>query len=216
MKALLKKEFGFTATPLTYLFLIAAFMTLLPGYPILCGSFFVCLGIFYTFQMAREGNDVLFSSLMPIRKKDVVRARYVFVISIQMIAFLINVVLTIVRMTILADSKVYLENALMNANLFYLGLVLLIFAAFNLIFVAGFWKDAYRIGVPFITSAVVIFLIIAAGEALHYIPGLGFLNTPYEKIGIQSIILAACAIIYVLANIIGCRRSERSFETVQL
>ena len=42
MKNLLKKELKLAASPLTWLFLVAAFMTMIPGYPILVGAFFVC------------------------------------------------------------------------------------------------------------------------------------------------------------------------------
>ena len=48
-------------------------MTLLPGYPILCGVFFITLGIFQSFQSAREANDIVFSALLPIAKRDVVK-----------------------------------------------------------------------------------------------------------------------------------------------
>ena len=44
MNALLKKEMQLSALLLTYLFIGFGFMTLVPGYPILCGVFFVCPG----------------------------------------------------------------------------------------------------------------------------------------------------------------------------
>lgn len=54
MNKLLKKELRLTAAPITYFFLAFGLMTLIPGYPILVGGFFITLGIFYTFQMARR------------------------------------------------------------------------------------------------------------------------------------------------------------------
>ena len=78
MNKLLKKELRLTAAPITYFFLAFALMTLIPGYPILVGGFFITLGIFYTFQMARESNDILYTALLPCKKQDVVRAKYAF------------------------------------------------------------------------------------------------------------------------------------------
>ena len=49
---------------------------MIPGYPILCGAFFVCLGIFYTYQQARECDDITYTVLLPVRKRDVVTAKY--------------------------------------------------------------------------------------------------------------------------------------------
>ena len=73
MNKLLKKELRLTAAPITYFFLAFAVMTLIPGYPILVGGFFITLGIFYTFQMARESNDILYTALLSCKKQDVVR-----------------------------------------------------------------------------------------------------------------------------------------------
>ena len=59
MKNLLIKEIRLASSLLSYLFLLFSLMTLIPGYPIMVGSFFVCLGIFQSFQNARETNDIL-------------------------------------------------------------------------------------------------------------------------------------------------------------
>ena len=54
MKNLLIKDLRLSASALTYGFLAASLMTMLPGYPILMGAFFICLGIFHSFQDGRE------------------------------------------------------------------------------------------------------------------------------------------------------------------
>ena len=66
MNALLNKEMRLSASILSYLFIGFGLMTLLPGYPILCGVFFVTLGLFQSFQSAREANDIVFSALLPV------------------------------------------------------------------------------------------------------------------------------------------------------
>ena len=150
MNALLRKEMRLSASVLSYLFIAFGIMTLLPGYPILCGAFFVTLGLFHSFQNAREANDIVYSALLPIAKHDVVKGKYQFSMMIETAAFLVMVILTIVRMTVLSDAEAYRENALMNANLFYLGMVLVVFGLFNMVFIGGFFKTAYKLS-PFIT-----------------------------------------------------------------
>lgn len=216
MKTLLIKEFKFTANILSYIFIAAALMNFFPGYPILCGAFFVSMGIFYTFQSAREGNDILFSSLLPVRKGDVVRARYIYVVVIEMLAFVLASIVTVIRMTALADAAPYINNALMNANLMSLGFSLLIYAAFNTFFVGGFWKDAYKIGKPFLISCIVTFIIIGIGETLHHLPGLAALNTPFEMLEIQLPFFAVSVIIYAVATLFSCSYSVKSFERIDL
>ena len=134
MNTLLKKEMQLSALLLTYLFIGFGFMTLVPGYPILCGVFFVCLGIYQSFQSAREANDIVYSALLPVAKRDVVRGKYLFSVMIELAGFLGMALLTLLRMTLLSDSAIYRQNALMNANPFFLGMALLIFGMFNLIF----------------------------------------------------------------------------------
>lgn len=46
MKNILKKELTLSASILSYLFILFGLMFFIPGYPILCGVFFVTLGIF--------------------------------------------------------------------------------------------------------------------------------------------------------------------------
>lgn len=89
MNKLLKKELRLTAAPITYFFLAFALMTLIPGYPILVGGFFITLGIFYTFQMARESNDILYTALLPCKKQDVVLAKYTFCVLIELLGWLL-------------------------------------------------------------------------------------------------------------------------------
>ena len=66
MRNIMRKEMKLSASPLPFLFILFGLMFFLPGYPILCGAFFVTLGIFQGFQYAREANDIVFSSLLPI------------------------------------------------------------------------------------------------------------------------------------------------------
>ena len=82
MNALLRKEMRLSASILSYLFIAFAFMALLPGYPILCSVFFITLGIFQSFQSAREANDIVFSALLPVAKRDEVKGKYIFSIFI--------------------------------------------------------------------------------------------------------------------------------------
>lgn len=143
MKKLLYKEMKLTATPLSYCFIVFSAMAMIPRYPILVGSFFICLGIFYTYQQIREYDDITYTVMLPVKKQDVVTAKYLFVLSIEFTAFILCTFLTIMRMRFLGNAAPYIGNQLMNANAAYLGYVMLVFAAFNSIFLGGFFKTAY-------------------------------------------------------------------------
>ncbi len=217
MRNLLMKEFKLATPVLTYLFIGFALMTFIPGYPILCGAFFVCMGIFQSYQINRESNDILYSVLLPVSKSDVVKGKYLAVVILQMMAFILCVICTLVRMLKLSNALVYETNVLMPANFVYLAFVLLIFACFNAIFLGGFFKTAYDIGKPFILFIVVNFVVIAVAEALHYMPGLGWTKAlDFSFLEKQVISLIVVIFIYVATTIISCRKSCLRFQKIDL
>lgn len=217
MNKLIKKEFTLTAAPLTYVFLTFGLMTMIPGYPILVGGFFICLGIFYTFQFAREYNDVLYTALLPVRKRDVVKARYLLVVSLQMTGILLCGLLAVLRMTVLRNVPVYQSNPLMNANPAFLAYLLVIMTLFNIIFLGGFYKTAYYYGKPFILFCVAAFVVVGLGETLHHLPGLDWLNV-VTGTGVirQSVLLLVVALVYAAGTLLSMKRSQEHFEKLDL
>lgn len=216
MVKILKKEMMLSAAPLTYFFILFGFMFFLPGYPILCAPFFVTLGIFKSFQNAREANDFVFSALLPIAKRDVVKGKYIFSCFIELASLVIMAVSTLVRMTVLKDDFVYRSNALMNANLYALGAALVIFGLFHLIFIGGFFKTAYKFG-SFVSYIVAAFLALGIFEAMHYLPGMSAVNAfGFDHPGLQLALLAAGAMIYLILTWISYRNSCASFDKIDL
>ena len=216
MVNILKKEMTLSALPITYFFILFGFIFLLPGYPILCGPFFVTLGIFKSFQNAREASDFVFSALLPIAKRDVVKGKYIFSCLIELASLLVMAVSALIRMSVLKNNAVYRANALMNANLYGLGAAFVIFGLFNRIFIGGFFKTAYRFG-SFVVYIVAAFLALGIFEVLHYIPGLGAVNAfGFEHLGLQLVLLAAGAMIYLVLTRISYRNACASFEKIDL
>ncbi len=214
---LLKKEMKLAASPISFLFIVFSFMTFIPGYPICISAFFVCLGIFYTFQNSRESNDIIYSVLLPISKKDVVTARFIFVAFIQIIALLLMLGFTFFRMIVLKDTEVYITNPLQNANLFFISYVLLLFMFFNLIFVRGFFSTGYYFAKPFIFFIVISLLVVLLSEIIHYLPGLEYVNeTGFVHKKEQLIIFCISLVFYVIMTICSCKVAQRKFEKIDL
>ncbi|MBQ6281809.1 MAG: ABC-2 transporter permease [Oscillospiraceae bacterium] len=217
MRNVLRKETRLSASVLSYLFILFGLTFFLPGYPVLIGVFFVTLGIFQSFQTAREANDVVFSVLLPIAKRDVVKGKYAFVCLIECAALLLMALAVVLRMTVFAQSAVYRANALMNANFFALGTACLIFGLFNWIFVGGFFKTAYRFAHPFVTYLVVAFPVILIAEALHHVPGLEALNAfGTDGLGLQLGLLAGGLAGFLLITVLSCKRACARFEAIDL
>jgi len=220
MKKLLIKELKLATSPLTFIFLAFTIMTFIPSYPILFGAFFVCLGIFQSFHQARVTNDILFTALLPIKKQDVVKAKYIEVCFFQIAAFILFAIFTVIRMTAWKDAIIYRENFLMNANLVFLGFVLLIFLLFNVIFVRSFMKTAYNINKPYILFVIATIILVGIGEALHFILPFSFLNDNLGESGAsdlgQIIFLLVCAVLYIGGTLLTVRSSQKQFAYLDL
>ena len=216
MKKLFYKEMKLSANPLSYWFITFSAMAMLPRYPILVGAFFICLGMFHTYQQIREYDDITYTVMLPVKKQDVVTAKYLFVLFIECTAFILCTLLTIIRMKVLGNSVPYVTNQLMNANAAYLGYVLIVFAAFNSIFLAGFFRTAYQIGKPFILFCVVGFIIIIIGETLHHIPHLESLNDPASVSVPQVVILVIGVAVFMLCTWVSYQKAVKDFEAIDL
>ena len=215
MKNLLIKELRLSAHPLSFLFLAFTLMAFIPGYPILVSAFFVCFGIFQTFQNGRETNDVLYTVLLPIDKKDAVSARFVFVCFIQLAAALLSSVFTAVRMSFLADAAPYATNPMMNSTPVYIAWTFIVFALFNAAFVGPFFATAYKFGKPFVTFIVLSLLAVGTAEVLHHVPGLEFFNTS-DRLGTQILIAAAAFTVYAGVTALSLFKARKRFEKLDL
>ena len=217
MRNILLKECKLSASPLSFLFILFGLMFFLPGYPVLCGVFFVTLGIFQSYQNAREANDMVFSALLPISKRDVVKGKYLFTAAIELCGILLMAAAVVVRMTVLADAPAYRSNALMNANLFALGMAFVGFGLFNLIFVGGFFKTAYKFAGPFVGYIIAVFLMISIAETLHHVPGFAFLNAfGTEHFAVQVVLLGIGAAFYLAVTVLSCKKACKRFDKTDL
>lgn len=217
MLKLLAKEMKLAASPLSYLFIAFGLMAFLPGYPILVGTFFACLGLFQSFQCTRENNDIAYTTLLPVAKGDIVWAKFLFCLLIEACFLVVTSVPVVLRMTVLSAAPVYRSNVLMNANLVYLGFALVILGLFNRIFVGGFFKTAYRFGKPFVAFLIAAFLVVGVGETLIHIPLFSALNAfGFEHIGLQTGVLAAGLAVFALLTACAVHRSVNRFERIDL
>ena len=87
MKALLYKELKLAMHPVCYVFLfLFPLMILIPSYPIGIGFIYLfsCYPIlFLGANKGQQSNDLLYSTLLPVRKKDIVLARIITVTLMQ-------------------------------------------------------------------------------------------------------------------------------------
>ena len=215
MAKLLKKEFRLFTHPTSWLFLSFGAMMLIPGYPMYVPLFWTTLGLFYACLSARENNDLYYTLLLPVRKRDAVRARGLYFALMELLQILVCALFAILRLAL----KIGPNNAGMDVNLALFGLGLVLMGLFNLLFLPRLYRNPSAVGKPFALVTVFVFLYIVAAEVCCFtVPFFrDVLDTPDpQHLGAKLAVLLCGAAAFVLLTWLGVRKAERIFEKVDL
>ena len=223
MKALLYKEFKLAMHPICYLFVaLFPFMILIPSYPLAVGFIYVLSVYPILFLGANKGqqsNDLLFSTLLPVRKKDIVLARLITV-AVMQFAF-IAIMSALMPLAFLIQNNAHQDMAAPGIGLdgfvSILAIALIGYSIADLIFFPIYYKRGRSIVMSTLLMILgfVVYLSIFT-IALPYIPGcewyIDFLS--HKGIGVQFIVLGAALLIYVLLHFLVYKISAKKLEHV--
>ena len=215
MKNLIIKDLRLAMHPTVFLFWLLSAMLLIPNYPYYVVLFYSSLSLFFVCLGGRENLDIEFSLMLPIRKRDTVRARICFAVISQAVQLIVAVPFAALRQTMPVGGN----QVGMDANIAFFGLALLLFGIFNLQFFTSYYRAPEKVGKTFAASSVLLFIVIAVFETLtHVLPFFRLrLDTPDpaflpEKLAVLVIGLVA----YILLTFISCRISEKHFEALDI
>ena len=228
MKALLYKEFKLAMHPICYVFIgLFPLMILIPSYPLAIGFIYLlsCYPIlFLGANKGQQSNDLLYSTLLPVRKKDIVLAR-IFTVIIMQIAYMLimsalyPVALAVNNSIVVEDTGAHLNVPGLGLNGFVsiLAIAVIGFAVADLIFFPIYYKNGRSIVMStlFTILGFVVYLGIFT-IAFPYIPGMEW----YTKIlcdsgvGIQFAFLGGAIAISALLHFFVYRISSKRLEKV--
>lgn len=216
MKHLLYKELRLAKHPTMFLFLLFSAMLLIPSYPYYVAFIYTCLSVFFVFLQGRENNDLSFTALLPVRKRDIVRARCLLVVLMQLAQVLVSLPCAIVgaRINPLGGNAAGIE-----ANAAFFGLVLVMYALFNLLFLPAFYRTGYRVGRAFLFAGASVLIYIVAAELLvQCVPALKASLDTFDPATRETrlFVLLLGAGLYAAGSLLACRLSERRFARVYL
>lgn len=214
MKQLLYKEFRLALHPTNLMFLCLAVMVFIPNYPYYVACFFTTLGIQFLMTSGRENRDVAFGLLLPVRKRDLVRARFRTAVFFELAQLALMIPCILVK-----DALGLPDNAAgIEANPAMLGISLILLGVFNLVFFTLHYRNVARIGVPFLFALAAFIVPAAAAEACtFFLPFFQALDTRgWAFLPEKLAVLCAGALLFPLLTLLSCRRSVRSFEALDL
>ena len=238
---LLKKEFTFgnALSTVAWIGCLVIFQTI-PTYPMYIGPFYMTLCIMLTFALNPQSSDILYTALLPVRKIDTVKARFLYCLTLEASAIVFSILWGCLHYYLrLKDNP-----AGINLTIAYLGFQLVLFSGFNLVFLGNIYKNPMKCGFKYFISAVVYFALYVivelpiwlfkgymstlkqsgiTGEAAiakikelgwYELPKLGYVCNSFEPECLlkQLIVFAIGFIIFTLCWPLTFRRAARQFE----
>lgn len=217
MKALLYKEFKLATHPAVYFFFLLSTLLLIPSYIYHVAFIYTLLGVFLIFLTGRENKDILVTVSLPVRKRDLVKARISMVTIIELLQIVLSIPFAIigVRINPLATGN----TAGIEANYALFGSVLVMYALFNLLFIPAVYRNPNKVGIPFLVSGLVVLVYGTAFEALvQLVPAFktALDNTNPAHASVQLMVLAFGIVFFALTLWLTYKRSVENFEKVDL
>jgi len=209
MLKLLKKEFRLAMHPSTVIFMCFAPMLLIPDYFYPVAFFYATMGIFFTCLQGRENNDIVFSLMLPVSKKDIVKARFMYTVIVELM-----VMLACVPFVIIAQSLGMTSAAGFDANISLLALAFVFYSVFNFCFFIKYYSNTNKVGIAFVLSTVLSFAAAFIFMMLTFtVPYFMNLDTPDSLYITEKVIFfVVCAIVYILSTFAAYKISVNIFK----
>ena len=160
-------------------------------------------------------NDLYYTLLLPVRKRDAVRARALYFLIMELMQLAACVPFAILR----GALKLGPNPAGMDVNVALFGLALVVAGVFNALFLPRLYKNPAAVGKPFLVVSVCVFFFIFALEACCFVVPFfrDVLDTPDpQHLPAKLAVLAVGAALFALLTTAGTRRAEAIFEKVDL
>jgi len=225
MKALIYKELKLAMHPICYVFIVLfPFMILIPSYPLGIGFIYVltCYPIlFLGANKGQQSNDLLYSTLLPVRKKDIVMARILTVIFMQ-IAFILvmtalypvaRIINNAIAQSAEKPSEYMIPGLGLDSYVLLVAIALIGYAIADIIFFPIYYKHGKSIVMS--TLFTILGFVVYIGIftiGLPFIPGLDILNNLH--LGIQFAILGGAILISFLLHFVVYKISSKRLEKV--
>jgi ABC-2 type transport system permease protein len=215
MRNLLYKEFRLSIHPTMFIFLSFGALLLIPSWPFFIAFGYLFIAVTNTFFLCRSNQDVFFTASLPVRKRDIVLARVYSLTILELLQIAAAVPFALLRGVLYPHGN----EAGMNTNFAFFGFVFVMYALFNAIFLPGFYKTAYKVGVPLFLAVLAAVVFAGAVEAL--MATVPFLRENLNAMGAggmagQLAVLAAGIGAFALLTTMAYRLSAKRFEKVDL
>ena len=196
-------------------FLFGALM-LIPGW-----IYFIVIMYFFwitapnLFNQFKTQNDLLFTAMMPVTKKDIVKARVSLIIILELLHILIAMIFGLFTFYLYPDFTYYF----FAPHLGFWGLCFVMLAIYNLFLIPMYYKTAYKSFAAQLTAiiAAIVFAVIVQWVGIQnaYVSDI-FNGSGTANFALQSCILFVGIAIFFASAWIGYLIAVKRFKRVEI
>lgn len=213
MKALLYKEFKLIVNPMFYTVALLSALILIPQWVYFIALLYFCFtSAPNLFTLSRTYKEIYFSATQPVRRSDIVMARLITMVALEVLQVLVAAVCVVLKLTLWPAP-----NYFMDANVAFLGLSLVMFGLFNVVMLPMFFRTAYKVLAAALCGTVATLIFAVAVELLVvFVPFVAGTIDGMRTTPAHVITLIAGAAAFAGLNWIAYRVSASRFAKVDL
>ncbi|WP_268627567.1 ABC-2 transporter permease [Paenibacillus alvei] len=217
MYNLVMKDLKLGVHPMFFIMpLILGALMLVPGWLYFIVILYFCwITIPNIFGGYRTQNDLMFTSMMPVTRSDMVKARVLVIVILELLHMVSAMIFGMINLRLYPNLTHYFFAPHMG----FWGLCFVMLAIFNIIFISMYYKTAYKYGGAALTSISAAMLF--AGVAQWLGVQNSFVSDTFNGSGahnmtLQISILITGIVIFIAFNMIAYRIAIRRFLKVEI
>lgn len=221
MKNLLYKEIKLNTSIQIVIGLLMSALIFIPSWPSLVAFYYPLSMLFVILPSSLQNQDMLFTGLLPIKKRDIVKGKVMYIMTYEILTILISIPFALLRLFLIQpmmDSPTIYTDLGINFALY--GIVLIVYGFFNSIYIPWFYKKMDKRLMCNIVSFVLTALLLTIFMIffLFFDPVSKFLNDFSNIYGILTqigiLLFGMCC--FFLSILFAIKKGGKNFEKVDL
>lgn len=194
---------------------LGPFMMLIPNYPRYVGFYYSCVGVFLLFVWGTANNDIVYTACLPVRRSDIVKARFLSVAFLELFEIIICIPFGIAGNILMPRGNA----AGINATVAFYGLQFGLYALYDFFFLIPCYRKIEKPTLPFFSGSLAFFLGYAAAECPLWFrtPFGAYIDATDAASQIKQLpVLAAGILVWCAVLLFSFRVCVKQFEKVNL
>jgi len=217
MYNLVMKDLKLGVNPLYFIMpLILGALMLIPGWIYFIVILYFCwITVPNMFAGFNTQNDLMFTTMMPVTKKDIVKARVFVIVLLELLHIVMAMIFGFINTRLYPNLTHYFFGPYMG----FWGLCFVMLALFNIIFIPMYYKTAYKYGKAMLVSVAAAMLFAGLAQWIgiqsSFVSDI-FNGNGADHAALQISILIGGIVIFTAFTIMAYRVAVKRFLKVEI